>query len=102
MDFKYAAMLTVLYITMLYGSGIPILYVVAAAFYFTSYWVDKFLLLRYFKRPLMMDQYLAKNTLSWFKYALVLHIIGGMLMYSNSAILPVKDTITSSKYGKEF
>jgi len=102
MDFKYAAMLTVLYITMLYGSGIPILYVVAAAFYFSSYWVDKFLLFRYFKRPLMMDQFLAKNTLSWFKYALVLHIIGGMLMYSNSAILPVKDTITSSEYGKEF
>jgi hypothetical protein len=55
MDFKYAAMLTVLYITMLYGSGIPILYVIAASFYFTSYWVDKFFLFRYFKRPLMMD-----------------------------------------------
>jgi hypothetical protein len=48
MDFKYASMLTVLYVTMLYGSGIPILYVVAAAYYFTSYWVDKFLLFRYF------------------------------------------------------
>lgn len=55
LDFKYASMLTVLYVTMLYSSGIPILYVVATAFYFTSYWVDKFLLFRYFKRPLMMD-----------------------------------------------
>ena len=102
LNFKYAAMLTVLYVTMLYGSGIPILYVVATAFYFSSYWVDKFLLFRYFKRPLMMDQYLAYNTLKWFKYALVLHIIGGMLMYSNSAILPVKQTITSSAFGKQF
>lgn len=48
MDFKYATMLTVLFVTMLYGSGIPILYVVAAAFYFTSYWVEKFLMFRYY------------------------------------------------------
>jgi hypothetical protein len=50
----------------------------------------------------MMDQYLAINTLKWYKYALVLHIVGGMLMYSNSAILPVKDSITSTQFGKQF
>lgn len=102
MDLKYASMLTVVYVTMLYGSGIPILYVVAAAFFFTSYWVDKFLLFHYFRRPLMMDKFLAVNTLKWFKYALVFHIIGGMLMFSNSAILPIKETLSTNLYGKHF
>lgn len=49
-----------------------------------------------------MDEYLAKHSLSWYKYALVLHIIGGMLMYSNSSILPIKDTILDTSFGKEF
>jgi hypothetical protein len=59
-DLKYASILTVLYVTMLYGSGMPILYVVATVFYFTSYWVDKLLLFYFFKKPLQMDHYLAE------------------------------------------
>lgn len=93
LDLKYASILTVLYVTMLYGSGMPILYVVATVFYFTSYWVDKLLLFNFFRKPLQMDHYLAEQTLKWFKFALVLHLIGGMLMYSNSSILPVKEMI---------
>lgn len=41
MDYKYSNMLTVTYVVMLYGSGIPILYLIAAAFFFITYWVDK-------------------------------------------------------------
>lgn len=87
MDFKYANLITVLYVTMLYGSGIPILYFVAAIFFIT-YWVDKILIFYYYRKPELLDHSLAIETLKWFKYAIVLHVIGGILMYSNSAILP--------------
>lgn len=34
---------------------------------------------------------MAKNTAMWFKYAALLHFIGGTLMLTNSAILPSAD-----------
>ena len=40
----------------------------------------------------MLDQYLAKNTVMLYKYAALLHFIGGTLMITNSAILPSADS----------
>lgn len=91
MDYKYSNMLTVLFVTMLYGSGIPILYPISAIFFFVTYWVDKVLIFYYYRKPEMLDQNLAIRTLKWFKYAILLHVIGAVMMYSNSAILPNKD-----------
>jgi len=49
LDYRYASMLTVVYVVMLYGSGIPILYLVAAVFFFVTYWVDKILFFNYYR-----------------------------------------------------
>lgn len=75
-------------IVMFYGSGIPILYPIGAAYYFVTYWADKCMLFRYYKKPVNFDDYLAKKTILWHKYALVLHLLGGCLMLSNTDILP--------------
>jgi len=91
MNWRYCNILSVLYIVMFYGSGIPILYLCAAAFFFVTYWSDKFLLFRYYKKPVNYDSLLARKTADWFKWALVLHLIGGVLMLSNSSILPSID-----------
>jgi hypothetical protein len=88
MDFKYASMVVVLYVTFLYSSGIPSLYIVALFYFFVTYWVDKFLVLTYYSKPAFLDESLALSIQSWFKFAIVLHLIGGILMYSNSNILP--------------
>ena len=77
-------------IVMFYGSGIPILYPIAATYYFVTYWGDKFMLLSYSKKPVNFDDFLAKKTILWHKYALLLHLVGGCLMLSNSSILPSK------------
>lgn len=89
MDIKYASMLTVIYVVMLYGSGIPILYLIAAFYFLVTYWVDKQLVLNHYRKAEMYDENLAIQTLSWYKYAILLHLIGGILMYSNANILPV-------------
>jgi len=47
MELRYANIMVVTYVTMLYGSGIPILYLIAAIYFFTTYWVDKWLVLYY-------------------------------------------------------
>jgi len=101
MDYRYCNMLTVLYVVMFYGSGIPILYPCAAAFYAVTYWCDKFLLFRYYKKPVNYDSFLAQHTADWYKWALFLHMIGGVFMLSNSSILPSIDDEQVTKY-KEY
>lgn len=44
-------MVTVIYIVMFYGSGIPILYLIAAVYFFVTYWVEKIMILRYYRKP---------------------------------------------------
>lgn len=88
-DYKYSNMIVVVYLVMLYGSGIPILYLIGAIFFFVTYWVDKWLIFYNHRKPSELDEKLTLQVLGLFKYAVILHFIGGILMYSNAAILPV-------------
>lgn len=97
MEYRYSSMLSMLMIVMFYGSGMPILYLILACNYFVTYWSDKFLLFYCYKKPVMFDDYIARSCVVWHKYALVLHLIGGVLMLSNSNILPsIQDSVASS------
>ena len=93
LEFRYSNMLIVLSLVLFYSSGIPILYPMAALFFLITYMTDKWLLLRYYRKPPKFNCYLARKTLVWFKYMLVLHVIGAILMFSNSSILPYYDNI---------
>lgn len=55
MDFRYANILVVTYVTMFYGSGVPILYLIAFTFFLVTYWVDKYLVWNYYRKPENMD-----------------------------------------------
>ena len=50
-EFRYSSMLAVLAVAFLYSGGLPVMYPVAAIYFFLTYWMDKFLLLRCYKRP---------------------------------------------------
>ena len=86
-EFKYSNILTVLAVTLLYSGGLPILYPTAAVFFFITYWMDKILLLRCYRKPIKFDNYIAKHTLIYFKFALLVHIGGFLVMYSYTPIL---------------
>lgn len=87
LEFRYSNMLTVLAIAFLYSGGMPILYPVAAIYFFVTYWIDKCMLFYCTRRPIKFDNYIAKKTLNWFKYILLLHIIGFLLMHGQTPIL---------------
>jgi hypothetical protein len=76
---------------MTYGSGMPILYLIAAFGFFSTYWVDKAMIMYWHRKPEMLDKYLALNITKWYKWALVLHFLCGALMFANSSILPVRN-----------
>jgi len=73
-------------VTILFGSGMPALYPIACAFFFISYWIDKWLLLRYYRKPDSYDTSLANKHLNFYFVILVMHVLVGTVMYANSAI----------------
>ena len=99
MDYKYANMLTVLMITMMYGGGIPILYPIAMLYCFVTYWTDKLLIFRYYRKPEFLDHTLPADSLKWYKVAFLLHIVVSCMMFSNVAVLPSKVIGISTKFG---
>ena len=51
MEIRYANMLYVIYVTFMYSSGMPFLYVIAFITLFLSYWVDKYMFLNFYRIP---------------------------------------------------
>ena len=45
------------------------------------------MLFRWYKKPAVLDGHIALNSLEWFKFAILLHVVCGSIMYSSSDIL---------------
>lgn len=94
--FKYSGILNIVYITMLYGIGMPILFPVAA-FNFLNQWIAERIVVAYFCRlPPALDNKLTNNAIDKLKYAPLLMIFNGYWMISNKQIFTnniiLKDT----------
>ena len=51
-EFRYSSLLVVLAVAFLYSGGLPVMYPVAATYFFLTYWMDKCLLFRCYKKPI--------------------------------------------------
>jgi hypothetical protein len=74
-------MLVTLALCLFYGSGMPMLYMAAALFFFVQYWLDKYMLLKSYKRPPQYDDYIANQSLSYMKWILIVHQIGFFMLF---------------------
>ncbi|CDW73927.1 UNKNOWN [Stylonychia lemnae] len=93
MEFRYSSILAQLYIILMYSPGMPLLYLIAFASFFLTYWFDKFFLLKCYRKPPSHTIDLSSSTVSLMYYALVFHFIIGLYMYSNITILTPTDFI---------
>ena len=48
-EMRLAYLLTLVLMALLFGAGLPVLYPITAVAFFNCYWVDKFLLLNYYR-----------------------------------------------------
>ena len=83
---RYAQSLTTIFIAFLFSSGMPLLLVWGAAGIVVTYWTDKFTFLRVVRTPPGYDEKIARATGSLLPYAVLLHCLFGMWMYSNQNI----------------
>jgi len=87
---KYAQMLTTTCVTLIYSSGLPLLYLIGFGYMGLMYWTDKVTLLWYSKRPPFYDALLAKEAAEAMLYAIAFHCVGAMLMYGQPCVFPSK------------
>jgi hypothetical protein len=84
--FKYSGVLNIVYITMMYGMGMPILFVLAA-FNFFNQWVCERIIVAYqMKLPPALDDKLTINCINMLKIAPIMLLFNGYWMISNRQI----------------
>ncbi len=87
MGSRYSQILVTIFVVLIYSPGMPILYVCGFLFLFICYWVDKILLLRFYRSPPQIDLFVAKLFDVIILAGLILHYCFAIWMYGNETIL---------------
>jgi len=79
--------LTVVVICIFYSSTMPLLYPVCLMYIVFMYWYCKFMLLKYCQRSQQFNEHLVVDSFKILKVAVFIHMIMGLSMFKNSAML---------------
>lgn len=91
---RYAHLFTIIFTSFMYSGGIPLLNCTCCASFFFIFWVDKFLLLRYYSKPPRYSSELNSHLLKTLPFAAILHC--GFSLYMTGA----EDVFPESFYEK--
>jgi hypothetical protein len=69
---------------MIYASGMPLLYLICMFQFIATYWVDKYLFLRFYKTPPRYGMEMSEVVRRTMVIGIFLHFAIGFYMYSNS------------------
>ena len=79
-------MIAITWVVFMYAPGLPILFPLTALNFFIIYWIDKFLLLRFFKKPKNYDEQSILFSVDLMRYAFLFHLVIGAFVYSNTIL----------------
>ena len=81
--FRYSDTLNVVYVTLLYGLGLPLLFPIAAVTLLNQWLAERITLAYLVRQPAAMDDRLSKNAMALAKWAPILLIFNGYWMIDN-------------------
>ena len=87
LDARLAQIVAVIWVTFIYSPVLPLLLPLALLNFMIIYWVDKYLVLRFYQTPKNYDQNIILKQIQYLKLTLPFHFIGGLIFLSNTAIL---------------
>jgi len=90
---RYAQILNTLFVSLLFSSGMPLLVPICFLTFFSYYWVDKIMLLRFFSLPPRVDATLALAVGNVLQFSALLHLMFGMWMFSNEEFFKTEDIV---------
>mmetsp|Transcript_511 Transcript_511/g.521 ORF Transcript_511/g.521 Transcript_511/m.521 type:complete len:488 (-) Transcript_511:930-2393(-) len=93
LDARLAQMVAFVWTTFMYSSGLPVLFVITAVNFLLMFWIDKFLLLRFYRTPKNYDETCIYFSLGEMKYSFVFHFFLGALIFSNNKILSGQEAV---------
>jgi len=83
MHFKYAAIMNIVYITLMFGIGLPILYPLAVLALVILYVSEKLMLYYSYQGPPKYDEKLSQNVITHLKVAPLVMLLFGYWMLSS-------------------
>lgn len=95
--YVYATSYSYLLSVLTYSTGLPMLYPFACIFFFMYYWVYKTLLIKFYARSRSFNESIPMVSTTFFTLGVILHLLMGALMISNSNILTTSSVIKSFK-----
>ena len=78
----------------MFSPGMPIMYIVTAVNFTAMYWIDKVLVLRFFRSPKNYDETSIKHTISSLKTSFIFHFLMGLVMFSNRDLVSSENFVT--------
>ena len=78
---------TYIFVGLSYSSGLPIMYPSCFLYFFMTYWFDKACILRFYQRSKDFNEELPIKSVSLMKYAVLIHFIFAVLIYSSSPLI---------------
>ena len=84
---RFATVLNTLMITLLYCGGLPLLMPIAFVSFFVSYWMDKWLLCRYYAKPVALDSSIIRMGVNQLFLAVILHLAFTVWMFGSEGVL---------------
>ena len=76
-------MMSTLFVILLYSSGMPVFYIIAAFFYALTYFTNKMLIIKFYRTSQTLTRTIPKTAINILKLALILHIACGCFMMTN-------------------
>ena len=87
MHFKYSAVLNVVYVTMMYGLGLPILFPYAVLAIFILWFTEKLMFFYTYRLPPAYDASLGKHVIEKMRYAPLIMMLFGYWFFSSNQLL---------------
>ena len=89
---RFSMVMNTTFVTLLFCSGLPILVPIAGATFALTYFIDKALILKFYRRPPRYDESLVRTFIASLPWALAFHLIFAMVAYSASEVF-ASDTL---------
>ena len=94
--YKYAGIFNVVFVTMVYGMGLPVLFPIAALSIFIMYATERYMIAYHYKMPPQMDDLLTKNAMTVLSFAPILFLLNTYWMLSNRQMF--ENTVNSKQF----
>ena len=91
LDNRYSQLIAMIWVIMMFGVAIPVLYVAGFLLCFVTYWTDKTLYLKFYKLPPKHGSALSHKARNIIEWSLLCHVFMGLYMLSNPEIFTTED-----------